>query len=147
MAPSNRNCGAVALSGRNAFAVVARSSQDGRCQGRRSDLDPDAGHRRDDQQSRRMAKLRRWRFKANTVDACLQWTDTDRVSQISAGGSVTYEKVCKKCGQIPNQMSSVEVSSKFAAGIAPGVNVMVVYKFPVVVWKGKKFVSVFSRDP
>jgi hypothetical protein len=30
------------------------------------------------------------------------------------------------------------------SGITPGVDVLIVYKFPVTAWKGKKFVAVFG---
>lgn len=83
-------------------------------------------------------------FKGNTVDACLEWKTTNRVQSVSANGDVNYVKTCKKRGKVANQETATEVGSKFAAGLAPGVDVLVVYKFPVVAWKGKKFVAVFG---
>lgn len=83
-------------------------------------------------------------FKGNTVDACLEWKTTNRIQSVSPNGTVNYEKDCKKRGQVANQTTATEVGAKFAAGLMPGVDVIIVYKFPVVAWKGKKLVAVFG---
>jgi hypothetical protein len=83
-------------------------------------------------------------FQGNTVDACLQWVDTNRVAQVTPNGSVSYQKVCKRRGRIPNQASAVSVASKYAGGIAVGVHVPTVDDFPVVAWKGKKITGVLG---
>jgi hypothetical protein len=83
-------------------------------------------------------------FKGNTVDACLEWVETNRVAQVSSSGSVTYQKTCKKRGQIPNQASAVTAPSRYLGGIAPGVSIITVDQFPVVAWKGKKITGVLG---
>jgi hypothetical protein len=83
-------------------------------------------------------------FKGDKVEACLQWVETKKVQSVSPNGDVQYEKQCKKRGMVENQTGSVEVSSKFTAGLKPGVQVAVIYKVPVVVWTGKKFVALFG---
>jgi hypothetical protein len=83
-------------------------------------------------------------FKGDTVDACLEWKTTNRIQSYGANGDPMYEKVCKKRGQVANQESATEISTKFAAGIKPGVDVLIVYKFPVTTWQKGKFVSVFG---
>jgi hypothetical protein len=83
-------------------------------------------------------------FKGDQVETCLQWKTTGRVQSVGAGGDVQYEKECKKRGMVDNQTTATEISAKFAAGIKPGVSVIIVFKFPVTAWKGKKFVSVFG---
>ncbi len=83
-------------------------------------------------------------FKGDTVDACLQWKETSKVAQVSPNGSVSYEKVCKKRGQIANEASAVSIPTKYIAGIAPGVQITTVHDFPVVAWKGKKVTAVLG---
>ncbi|HEY1550815.1 MAG TPA: hypothetical protein VGG28_23460, partial [Kofleriaceae bacterium] len=51
-------------------------------------------------------------FKGNQVEECLQWQETNRVSQVN-NGNVSYEKVCKKRGMVANQTTAVEVPSKY----------------------------------
>jgi hypothetical protein len=83
-------------------------------------------------------------FKGNTVDACLEWVETNRVAQVSPNGSVSYQKSCKRRGQVANQASAVAVPSKYLGGIAPGVSIITVDQFPVVAWKGKKITGVLG---
>jgi hypothetical protein len=83
-------------------------------------------------------------FKGDTVDACLQWKTTNRIKSHLANGDPVYEQTCVKRGQVANQENDIEVPTKFAAGIKPGVSVLIVYKFPVTAWQGKKFVAVFG---
>ena len=83
-------------------------------------------------------------FKKDTVDACLEWRDTTKIAQISPNGSITYEKVCKRRGKRINETTATEVGTKFAGGITPGANVIVVSKFPVAVTKGAKLVAVLG---
>ena len=59
-------------------------------------------------------------------------------------GSVSYQKTCKKRGQIANQASAVSAPSKYLGGIAPGVSILTVDQFPVVAWKGKKITGVLG---
>ena len=58
-------------------------------------------------------------FKGDSVDACLEWKTTSRVQSIGPSGDVNYEKTCKKRGKVANQETATEVSTKFAAGLAP----------------------------
>ncbi|HEU4733599.1 MAG TPA: hypothetical protein VFT22_37150 [Kofleriaceae bacterium] len=83
-------------------------------------------------------------FKGNSVDACLEWVETNRVAQVTPNGSVSYEKTCKKRGQIANQASAVSVPSKYLGGISVGVSIITVDQFPVVAWKGKKITGVLG---
>ena len=83
-------------------------------------------------------------FKGDTVDACLEWVETNRVAQVTPNGSVSYQKVCKKRGQVANQSSAVNVPSKYMGGIAVGVSILTVDQFPVVAWKGKKITGVLG---
>jgi len=84
-------------------------------------------------------------FKGDSVDACLEWKTTNRIQSYAANGDPMYEKVCKKRGKVANQENDAQVSSKFATGIAPGTSVLIVFKFPVTVWKAKKFVAVLGQ--
>jgi hypothetical protein len=83
-------------------------------------------------------------FKGDKVEVCLQWKDTNKITQVSSGGSVTYDKVCKKRGMVDNQVGEVEVPTKYSGGITPGVNTIVVGTFPVVAWKAKKLTGVLG---
>jgi hypothetical protein len=83
-------------------------------------------------------------FKGDTVDSCLEWVETNRVAQVTPNGSVSYQKVCKKRGQVANQSSAVNVPSKYLGGIAVGVSILTVDQFPVVAWKGKKITGVLG---
>lgn len=83
-------------------------------------------------------------FKGSTVDACLQWVSSNKVSSVSASGDVQYEKKCKKRGKVEEQADPTEVATKFAGGFKPGVSVLLVNKFPVTAWQGKKFVAVLG---
>jgi hypothetical protein len=83
-------------------------------------------------------------FKGNTVDACLSWTETKKISSISPNGTINYEKSCAKRGSIANQTSPISVPTKYATGIAPGVSIIAVLGFPVTVWKGKQYVAILG---
>jgi hypothetical protein len=83
-------------------------------------------------------------FRGNTVDACLEWVETNRVAQVTPNGSVSYQKTCKRRGQIANQASAVSVPTRYLGGISAGVNVLTVDNFPVVAWKGKKITGVLG---
>ncbi len=83
-------------------------------------------------------------FAKDTVDACLQWQDTRRVSSIDSSGNIYYEKKCMKRGNIPNEIEPADVPAKYTAGIAKGVNVTIVNAFPVVAWKGKKLTAMLG---
>ena len=83
-------------------------------------------------------------FKGDKVDACLHWKETRKVQSIAANGDPIYERVCTKRGKVDNKEHDTEVATKFAAGLAPGVSVLIVNKYPVTAWKGKKFVAVFG---
>lgn len=86
-------------------------------------------------------------FRGDTVDACLQWRDTNKVSHVSSSGSVSYERACVKRGSVANQESPVEVPAKYIDGLAPGVNVIVIpatQGFPVCAWKGKAFTAILG---
>jgi len=75
-------------------------------------------------------------FKGNSVEECLEWQDTNRVSQVSPNGTISYQKVCKKRGNVANQASAVTTSSKFLGGITVGTEIVTVDQFPVVAWRG-----------
>jgi hypothetical protein len=83
-------------------------------------------------------------FKKDTVNACLEWKETTKISQISPNGTITYEKTCKRRGKRVNETTATEVGTKFARGITPGANVVVVSRFPVAVTKGAKLVAVLG---
>lgn len=85
-------------------------------------------------------------FKGNQVEACLQWVETNKVSQVSPNGTVSYDKVCKKRGMIDNQETAAKVSAKMTTGLKPGLNVSIVAGVPVVVWdeKAKKLIALFG---
>jgi tRNA U38,U39,U40 pseudouridine synthase TruA len=83
-------------------------------------------------------------FKGGTVDRCLAWKDTNRIAQITPNGTISYEKVCLRRGQVASTASPVEVPAKYAVGIAPGVEIVTVLDFPVIVRKGGKLVSVLG---
>ena len=82
-------------------------------------------------------------FKGNMVESCLQWAETNRVSQVT-NSSVSYEKVCKKRGMIPNQQTPVEVPSKYLSGVKVGDDITIVHGFPVIAWKGSKNTAVLG---
>jgi len=83
-------------------------------------------------------------FKGDTVDACLEWKTTKKVQSVAPNGDPVYEKVCAKRGEVANQENDTAIATKFAVGIKPGVDVLLVDNFPVTAWKGKKFVAVFG---
>jgi hypothetical protein len=86
-------------------------------------------------------------FSADKVDGvCLQWRDTKKVTGVSPGGDVQYEKECVKRGSVDNQTSDVEISSLFVGGLKPGVNVIIVHGLPVVAWVGKKNVAILGVE-
>jgi hypothetical protein len=82
-------------------------------------------------------------FKGNQVEECLQWQETNKVSQIN-NGNVSYEKVCKKRGMVANQTTAAEAPSKYLAGVHVGDSITLVDDFPVVAWKGTKNTSVLG---
>lgn len=84
------------------------------------------------------------KFRSDTVDVCLQWRDTKRVKSIGPSGDVHYDKTCVRRGRVANQENETEIAARFAGGIKPGVNVVLVYKFPAVVRKGRKLVAVLG---
>jgi hypothetical protein len=83
-------------------------------------------------------------FKGDTVDSCLEWKTTKKVQSVASNGDIQYEKVCAKRGHVANQENDTSVATKFAAGLKPGVDVLLVDNFPVTAWKAKKFVAVFG---
>lgn len=82
-------------------------------------------------------------FAADTVDACLQWRDTNRIQSVN-NGSVTYQKECVKRGKVEDQEGTIEIPVKYAGGLARGVNVTVVGATPVVAWKDGKLKAVLG---
>jgi hypothetical protein len=82
-------------------------------------------------------------FKGDTVEACLQWKETNKVAQV-VGGSVSYEKKCVKRGQVENQVGATDVPSKFLTGAKVGDEIIIVNGFPVVAWKGKAVTALFG---
>ncbi len=83
-------------------------------------------------------------FKGNTVDACLQWNDTNKVIGVRPDGTFQYDKTCAKRGTIPNQTTPISVPTKYAAGIGAGVSLVAVLQFPVAVWKGNQYVAILG---
>jgi hypothetical protein len=83
-------------------------------------------------------------FKGNTVEECLEWVDTNRISQVSPNGTISYQKNCKRRGQVANQTTAVDVPSKYLGGVSPGVNIVTVHQFPVVAWKGNQLTGVLG---
>lgn len=83
-------------------------------------------------------------FKKEKVETCLQRKDTRKVLQIAPNGDVIYEKVCVKYGKVDSKNDDIEVATKFATGLKPGISVLIVNKYPVTAWQGKKFVAVFG---
>lgn len=83
-------------------------------------------------------------FKGNTVEECLEWVDTNRISQVSPNGSISYQKNCKRRGQVANQTTAVDVPSKYLGGVSPGVNIVIVHQFPVVAWRGNQLTGVLG---
>jgi hypothetical protein len=83
-------------------------------------------------------------FKGNTVDACLQWNDSKKIVGFRPDGTVQYDKVCAKRGNIPNQTTPIDVPTRYATGIGPGVSMVAVLQFPVAVWKGNQYVSILG---
>ena len=83
-------------------------------------------------------------FKGDKVEACLQWKETNKPTGVSAGGQVTYEKVCQKRGMVDNQTGAVEVPNKYMGGVKVGDTFASVKSFPVVAWKGKKVTSILG---
>ena len=83
-------------------------------------------------------------FKGNTVDACLQWNDTKKIVAIRPDGTFQYDKTCAKRGTIPNQTTPIDVPTRYAAGIGPGVSMVAVLQYPVAVWKGNQYVAILG---
>lgn len=83
-------------------------------------------------------------FKGNTVDACLQWNDSKKIVGFRPDGTVQYDKTCAKRGTIPNQTTPIDVPTRYAAGIGPGVSLVAVLQFPVAVWKGNQYVAILG---
>jgi hypothetical protein len=83
-------------------------------------------------------------FKGDSVEECLEWQDTNRIAQVTPNGSISYQKVCKKRGQVANQASAITTSSKFVGGISVGTEIITVDQFPVAAWKGKKLTGVLG---
>jgi hypothetical protein len=83
-------------------------------------------------------------FKGDTVDACLNWKTTNRIQSRAVNGDPIYERVCTKRGKVANQEEATEVPTRFADGLAAGVDVMIVGGFPVTAWKAGKFVAVLG---
>lgn len=82
-------------------------------------------------------------FAADTVDACLQWRDTNRIQSVN-NGSVTYQKECVKRGKVENQEGEIEVPAKYIGGLAPGMNITIVGATPVVAWKPDRVTAVLG---
>ena len=83
-------------------------------------------------------------FKGDKVERCLQWKETNKVTGIGAGGRPTYDKVCLKRGDVDNQEGDEEIATKYAAGLKPGLYVVIVHGFPVAAWKGEKYIAMFG---
>ena len=83
-------------------------------------------------------------FKKDKVEVCLQWADTNRISSFSAAGNFNYEKKCLRRGMVANDIGTIEVLTKNAAGIKAGDRLIIVNQFPVVAWKGKKLTALLG---
>ena len=76
-------------------------------------------------------------FAGDKVEACLQWKETNKVSQVN-NGNVSYEKTCVKRGMVDNQTGETEIPTILMTGIAKGVDLIAVFGFPVVAYKTKE---------
>jgi hypothetical protein len=83
-------------------------------------------------------------FKGNTGMECVDWRSTGRITGTNTNGSPTYEKTCAQRQPVHNEVSSIEISTKYVGGISPGVSITTVNQFPVVVSKGSKTVAVLG---
>jgi hypothetical protein len=83
-------------------------------------------------------------FKGNTVDACLQWKETNKIQSRAVNGDPIYERKCMKRGKVANEETPTEIHPKFAAGAKPKSNIWIVGGFPVTTWKAGKFTSVLG---
>jgi hypothetical protein len=84
-------------------------------------------------------------FKGGKVSQCLNWKETRKITSTAANGDPIYERICTKRGMVEDQTEDVEINTKFATGAAAGTSIWIVGKFPVTVWKGKKFVAVLGQ--
>lgn len=84
-------------------------------------------------------------FKGATVDGCLQWADTNKVQSVN-NGNVQYERVCKKRGQVQNDLGTEDnIPTKYVSkGTHVGDSITIINKFPVVSWKGKKVTALLG---
>jgi hypothetical protein len=83
-------------------------------------------------------------FAAETVMRCVDWRDTNKISNITPSGDVMYEKKCMKREPDRAEYSDVVIGSAFTGGLAKGVEVVTVSGFPVIAFKGNKAVAVFG---
>ena len=83
-------------------------------------------------------------FKGNTVNACLQWNDTKKIVGFRPDGTLQYDKVCARRGNIPNQTTPIDVPTRYATGIGPGTSIVAVLGFPVAVWKGNAYAAILG---
>ncbi|MFT3697514.1 MAG: hypothetical protein QM831_30505 [Kofleriaceae bacterium] len=83
-------------------------------------------------------------FKADKVESCLEWANTNRIQTHDGNGNAIYEKTCKKRGMVDNDEGTVEIPGKFTAGLKGGEQVLIVSSIPVCSWTGKAFNSIFG---
>ncbi len=76
-------------------------------------------------------------FAGDQVEECLQWKETSKVQQVT-NGNVSYEKVCVKRGMVDNQEGATDVPTVLLTGMAKGIDVVLVFGFPVVAYKSKE---------
>lgn len=74
------------------------------------------------------------KLRKDTV--CVDWKDTNRISMISASGTVYYEYNCTKYGTVTVNLAPkpMTVASRHTGGIKPGVTVAVIEDVVGAVW-------------
>ena len=77
-------------------------------------------------------------FKGEQVEKCLEWRETNKIDSVRGNGDVRYQQECVRREWVPSQTDNAEISTMFAAGIAPGMTVVTVNNFPVAAWTTKK---------
>lgn len=80
-------------------------------------------------------------FKSAMVEMCIEWRDSDRIERVDGDGKVRYQQECKRRGKVETQTDPATTNAKFAGGIAPGLQLITVNGFPVMVSKGKRLIA------
>ncbi len=85
-------------------------------------------------------------FQKYMADHCTGYANTNKISQIRADGTISYEQKCTGFTKVVNQSDPISTGTKFTRGLGKDIEVTTVYNFPVCAWKGNKWKAMLGVE-